>query len=53
VYIALREYGLIMKDVLEGEYIYWPSDWWHEVHNMTPEVKRLSNGIFNLFFLPE
>jgi hypothetical protein len=48
--VALRNFGLITLDLYEGDYLHFPSHWYHEVHNLSPESLALTGSIFNYFY---
>ena len=39
-----RVYGLQVVDLDEGDLLYFPSHWYHEVHNLTPNNKAITNS---------
>lgn len=43
-----------MKTVIlhPGDLLYFPSEWYHEVHNLDSEVYAISGGCFNPLYLP-
>jgi hypothetical protein len=50
ILVAIRYFGLIIVDLVEGDYIYFPSNWFHEVHNLSTESMALAGSIFNFFY---
>lgn len=47
---AQRDYGLVMFDLDEGDLIYFPSQWYHEVYYLDKESLSTSNAVFNHFY---
>ena len=49
--IELWNLGLQIAEFNEGDLLYFPPDWFHEVHNLTPCTKAITNAVLNPFFL--
>ena len=43
--------GLILADVCAGDYVYFPCDYFHEVHNLDSTTRAISNAVFNPMFM--
>ena len=40
-----RALGMLVADLEEGDLLCFPSFWLHEVHNLTPDSKALTNAV--------
>lgn len=40
-----RSLGLRVADLEAGDLLYFPSHWYHEVHNLTSDTKAVTNSI--------
>ena len=40
-----RTLGLQVADLEAGELLYFPSHWYHEVHNLTPDSTAITNAV--------
>lgn len=36
---------MLVADLQEGDILYFPTAWLHEVHNLTPDSKILTNAV--------
>jgi hypothetical protein len=41
----------MIVDIVAGDLLYFPSHWYHEVHNLTPDSLGITNAVLNSFFL--
>jgi len=40
-----RALGMLVVDLEPGDLLYFPSFWLHEVHNITPDSKSITNAV--------
>ena len=40
-----RALGMLVADLEEGDLLYFPTSWLHEVHNLTPDSKAITNAV--------
>lgn len=40
-----RKLGMLVVDLEEGDLLYFPGSWYHEVHNLTVHSKTITNAV--------
>lgn len=48
---AQTKFGLVIAEFVAGDLFYMPSHWIHEVHNLSPNTKALTNAVLNPFYM--
>jgi oxalate decarboxylase/phosphoglucose isomerase-like protein (cupin superfamily) len=49
--LAIEKYSLKIAEFEKGDVLYFSSDWYHEVNNLTPDSMAVANTVINpLYF---
>jgi hypothetical protein len=49
--LAQRKFGLVVVELVADDVLYFPSHWYHEVHNLTPDSLAITGAVLNPVFL--
>ena len=40
-----EQYGIQIAELEAGDFLYFPSHWYHEVHNLSSQSKAITNSV--------